>query len=222
MPTVKKDPKLPKSPGMGEVVFGAVLSLTLGALLAATHLAAAPVEKVREMPEEPEEGKVYVVEGAANPLQATHLTRKKELVLEARKGDYAFSEDELNIWTREAIKMGVPEGELFSIRAGVPNFRVQNGSVQILTENELHLLGSQRPLVLWLTGSVSKGGSGATFDAREINLGRLPVHRLPAKLQALVLKRFYAENLLPEDIAAALSKSASVKATENRIEVKFQ
>jgi hypothetical protein len=50
-------------PGPGEIVIGSILSVLLGALLAALFLAARPMKVVKEIPEEVESGVVYIIEG---------------------------------------------------------------------------------------------------------------------------------------------------------------
>ncbi len=90
-------------PSLVEVTLGAVLSLLLGAVLAAGYLIFVPVKTVREVPKEGEvkPGEVVFVEGSKSTARSAQWMRKRQLLVEGQSAEIAVVEDELNAWIAE-------------------------------------------------------------------------------------------------------------------------
>jgi hypothetical protein len=185
-----------KSPGVISAFVGAVLSLVLGAILAAVHLAAQPVEVLKTAPKEDEEaGKLYCVLGTPGSPSGRAWRTKHDALTENTRGEVVLTEAELNAWAENTFEPAKLEddvkGRTLMILAGAPNFRFVGTELQIALVNTFNFFGSEYPLVLQARGGFEKADSGWRFVADEARLGALPLHKVPA-LFPLLADRFGA------------------------------
>ena len=83
-------------PGMLEVLFGAFLSLLLGAVLAVCYLIAQPVQIGKTPDKEQPTSPVVYIKGNQDEDRAKQWLRKKQLFTE--NSSVEVNEDELNAW----------------------------------------------------------------------------------------------------------------------------
>ncbi len=216
MVTNKKLDRAQNGPGMVEVVFSVLLSLTLGVLLAALHLVFKPVEVVNKPPEELVAGQVYFVEGSVNSSKARQWTRKRQMLADGTSADVTFNEEELNAWmssaTSQAKKGADDEMALFEPER--VNFRIQSGALQVGLLGKLAAAGVTRDLVFQTRGAFVEGNDGYVFDAKEFYIGSLPAHKVPG-LAEFLIKRVIAAQELPEDLKETWRKLKLVAVEDN-------
>jgi hypothetical protein len=204
----KKMDRALNGPGMFEIVFGVILSLVLGVLLAALHLVFKPVEVAKKPPESPTPGQVYMIEGSVNSGKARQWTRKRQMLADGAAADVTFNEEELNAWMASATPQP-QKGALESADATyIPekvNFRIQGGVLQVGLLGKVVLLGMNRDLVFHTRGTFVEGGGGYEFSAEELYVGSLPTHKVPG-LTPFLIKRAMAAQALPEDLMATWKK----------------
>lgn len=196
------NPQSPASPSLFEVTLGALLSLFLGAVLAAGYLAAQPVETVRSLPKEPEEDKVYYVTGTARSSLGRQWLRKKQLLAEQGSFEIELNEDELNTWM--ASSESKPDGEQASgifVAKGI-NFRVHEGVLQIGLPCSFSLAGINRDIVVQARGDFERSGDEFAFEPDVLLIGRFDAARLPV-LGDLVYGWLMGRQAIPEDLSAA-------------------
>lgn len=204
----KKIERALKGPGFFEIIFGVVLSLTLGVLLAALHLVFKPVEVVAKPPETAVAGQVYFLEGSVNSSKSRQWMRKRQMLADGASADVTFSEEELNAWMASVTPQpqkgtaATPEALFAPERV---NFRIHDGVMQVGLLGKLSVLGMQRDMVFQTRGKFVKSDNGYVFAADELYLGSLPAHMLP-KLTPLIMERALAVQELPEDLKATWKK----------------
>lgn len=179
-----------KAPGVISVFIGAVLSITLGGLLAGLHLASQPVEVMKTAPKEaPPADKLYYVLGAPGSTAGKSWEAKHDLLSEARSGSVTVTEAELNAWSESTFKQvklsDAEKGSAFAILAGSPNFRIDGASLHVGLVNTAVFFGSEAPLVLQAQGNFARSGSSWRFVPSEARIGALPLHKIPALLSVL-------------------------------------
>lgn len=103
-------------------------------------------------------------------------------------------------------------GEMLAV--GEPNFRFHDGSVQITVPVSVNVLGLEQQLTVLAKGAFVKKGETFKFEAETLYLGSCPVQRVPF-LNSFVANKFLASQPVPEDIATAWSKVASVAVEGN-------
>jgi len=178
-----------KAPGVISVFIGAVLSISLGALLAGLHLASQPVEVMKSAPKEtPPADKLYYVLGASGAAGKS-WQMKRDLLAATGSGSVTLNEAELNGWsaaTFEQVKLSDEEKRsTLAILAGAPNFRIEGSSFHLGLVNTVNFFGTEAPLVVQAQGAFERSGQGWRFVAHEAKLGALPLHKLPALLPVL-------------------------------------
>lgn len=200
-------------PSLFELLLGILLSLTLGILLAGVVLSLRPVEIVQAPPAEPEAGAVYYVRGSANSQVGRMWQSKQQAFVDQVPGQIEFIEDELNLWARSALKEAPSNGKEPSswptLKLGTPNFRIQQGQLQISFEADLMVYGTQRVVVIQGTGTIESTGEGFAYVLSDFWIGSLHASRLPL-VGNFLAKRFFGAQALPEGLAApwqALSKA---------------
>lgn len=186
-----------KPPGVISVFIGAVLSVAVGAILAAVHLASQPVEVMKTAPKEaPPPEKLYLVLGESGGAGKAWQTKQDGL--EAGSGVISLKESELNAWSEATFEVAklddAQKNGTVMILAGVPNFRIEGSDLRVALVNTLNFFGSEAPLVLQARGGFEKGASGWRFVPSEARLGALPLHKIPALLPVLA-DRFGADRL---------------------------
>lgn len=177
--------KIPPVPGFFSIVFGALFSMFLGAVLAALHLALTPVEVLAAEPKEPEQGKVYFVSTA----KGGDWERKVAQLQNSSAGLVVrFNDAELSGWAGKIFEQFMLERdknedgrEARAKEAGrMASARIAGEQVQagIVLERKGALLAET--FVLQARGGFSRGPFGWRFDPNEVYAGSLPLHKLPA------------------------------------------
>ncbi len=169
----------PASPSLIEVTLGALLSLILGAVLAAGYLAAQPVETVRSLPKEPDEDKVYYVTGSARSSLGRQWLRKKQLLVEQGALEIELNEDELNTWMSSSESKPDGEAESGMVVARGINFRVDEGVLQIGLPCTFSLAGVTRDIVVQARGDFERSGDVYVFEPHTLLIGQFDAARLP-------------------------------------------
>ncbi|MCC5025320.1 MAG: hypothetical protein J6386_22190 [Candidatus Synoicihabitans palmerolidicus] len=201
---------------MIEVTFGAVLSVLLGAVLAAGYLIAQPVETVRSLPKEPDSDAVYYVKGSAKSAMGRQWLRKKQMLVEGGAVEIELSEDELNTWMSSSeMKPDAEEVTGFVTAKGI-NFRVNEGIMQIGLPCALSLPGFARDVVVQAKGGFEKGNDGYAFVPQSLMIGKLAMDRVPV-VGGFVAKRLMAAQEVPEDLQASWRTLNNVRVDGNSL-----
>lgn len=212
-----------KSPGVVGIVFGATLSVALGALLGLLNLVAQPVEIVRALPKEPVAGLLYYVKGDATGIGRAWEVKADQLAA-GRAGVFGFSETDLNAWsgaTFEEVKIEQTEKENSAMMiAGTPNFRLVEREVQVGTVNQLVFFGAEASLVLQARGGFVRTNGRWVFQPSEAYLGGLPLHRAPV-LAELVARRFGPTGTVPAAVEKVLASADKLEISEGELLVRL-
>lgn len=214
-----------RPPGVISVFIGAVLSVTLGGILATVHLASQPVEVMKAAPKEaPPPGKLYYVLGAPGSTAGKSWEVKRDALAAGTPGAVSFTEAELNAWsedTFEPAKLDDAEKKgTVMILAGAPNFRMDGATLHVGLVNTINFFGSETPLVLQAHGDFQKAGAGWRFAASEARLGALPLHKLPA-LMSVLADRFGAAQP-PAVVEKVLREAREVAVRDGALVVALQ
>ena len=203
-------------PSLTEVTVGALLSLALGGFLAAAYLIAQPVETVRSLPEEPEPGQVYFVEGSRQAPNQAQWMRKRQMLLAGEGGEIALSEAELNSLVASTQGGGAGnDGGLFQATAF--NFRVQDDQLQIAVPGTLQLFGLySQSLIMQARGGFTGKEGDFRYVAKEFMIGSFAAHRVPG-LTALLLSRLWPAEGLSEEFTAAWGHLQDVKVVGDQL-----
>jgi hypothetical protein len=216
MASNKKIERALKGPGLFEIIFGVILSLALGVLLAAVHLIFKPVEVVPKPPATAVAGQVYFIEGSVNSSKSRQWMRKRQMLADGASADVVFNEEELNAWMASMApqaQKGAPANPDTLFTPERVNFRIQNGSLQIGLLGKLNILGLNRDMVFQTRGKFVQGDNGFAFVADQLYIGSLPTHAVP-NLAPLIIERVLAAQALPEELKATWKKLKLV-AVEN-------
>jgi len=219
-------------PSVLEVFLGAALSLVLGVAAALVYLIVQPVQiGLPDSKAEPM-GPVTYVKGTQDEDHGKQWLRKKQLFTEGTSVD--LNEDELNAWITAGTepeppkaadtkppapgKPAEPAAASKLIQFGTQNFRIANKMLQIGTEGEIDLdmVGIKRSLILQTSGRFVKTAGGIAFVPEQFYIGSCPLHKLPG-VASFVFNHVMAEVKIPEDIAAAWKKLATVSIQENSL-----
>jgi len=187
------------TPGFFGIIFGISLSVLAGALLAAAHLAAKPVEVLTAEPKQPEPGVVYFVRGVKGgdwERKVAALNNSGSLV--------RFSEGELNSWAERLFEQyliktmsnGTPEGNAAAKgMADSLNLRLLGEDLQVglVLDRAVGSVGSK--LVVQARGQFTKGVLGWGYLPESGYVGALPLHKIPG---ALGLVTLYISMVAPE------------------------
>lgn len=200
-------------PSWTEVILGVVLSLVLGAALAAVYLVFKPVATVREMPKEPAEGVVYYLEGSRDSSKARDAMAKQTSFI--RGGTIVVNEEELNALAAAATapapkadpKAATPAAQ--SVAAGVPNFRIRDGVMQIGVPVSLNVAGFSQRVILQARGGFEKHGDVFVFAPSELYVGSCPLQNLPVA-KGIVMTKVLGAAKVPEELAAAWGNLSDV------------
>lgn len=222
----KKIEKALYGPSLTEVGLGAVLGLVAGVLAACVFLVFfKPVMPVKEMP--PKDKQVqgtiyYLLGGDSSAKSRTWSAKQKQFVAGT---SITVVEDELNAWAVSAFasaaapaaKAGEKPAENSAALKGIfnpgtPNFRIQDGKMQIGFKCILNWYGLTKEVMVLTTGVMVKSGDKFVFSAQTIYLGSCPVHLLPAVAGPLV------SHLIDKKKAPDAINSAWAKLTDATIE----
>lgn len=214
-------------PSWTEVILGAVLSIMLGAVIAAALLVARPVVTVRQPPKaaELDPKAVYYVQGARDSTKTRSALAKRKAFGEGQS--VTLAEDELNALaalppavlanaggeaptpsaaTPPAAKPAASEA---TFAPGSANLRIHDGGLQIAVPVTVNLLGLSPQIVVQARGVFAREADGFVFDPQSLYIGSLPVDRLPFAAR-YVRERLLAPPSIPADVQAAWAKLASV------------
>lgn len=204
-------------PSLLEVTLGAALSVALGAIVAAGYLAIQPVQTVRSLPAEPENGVVYYVTGAESGSARAQSMRKRQLLVEGATTEIRLTEQELNAWmaSSRANPEGEDEGQGLLAVDGV-NFRVAEDTLQIGLPCTFSLMGFTRSLIVQASGGFEKSGDRFVFEPEIVMIGGLAAHRLPV-LPGLLVGRLMAAQEIPEELSTAWAALNDVSVQGNEL-----
>lgn len=214
-------------PGWFEVIFGAVLSVALGVVLAAAYLIFKPVTQVKEVPKEPVAGTVYYIEGSHDSAKARRVVSKQKIFLQG--GSVSLTEDELNIAAMPAVAVPAPAPAKGSgkapapapvapppdssdlLSAGALNVRIHEGALQVSVPVRVRyaLVGLDATFLVQTTGTFVKEGDRFVYEPETMHLGSCPVQRLPM-ISGFVMGKFLGEQRFPADLVEAWGKLADV------------
>jgi hypothetical protein len=190
-------------PSWTEVIFGAVLSLALGVVLAAAYLVLKPVETVRELPKEPAAGVVYFIEGSRNAANAREVEAKQRALIEG--GSAVLNEEELNVLTAPPPKPKddtAAPAESKMVTPGALNFRIRESVLQVGLPLNLNVQGLEFTVILQTRGGFVKKGDTFAFVPDEFYLGSCPLQRLPF-IEGMLIKRIRAGVTIPAELTDA-------------------
>jgi hypothetical protein len=205
-------------PSWTEVIFGALLSIVLGVVLAAAHLITKPVATVKEMPKEPVAGTVYHIEGSKDATKGRSWMAKRQQLVAGMS--VTVSEEELNtavtaINTPAPKKAGAKEEPAAeptkpgAFTPGAPNFRIRDQELQIAVPVTINTLDLGLNVLVQARGDFEKQGDQFVFTPRTLLVGSCPVEKIPG-LTNVIMQKFVGAQKLPEDISGAWAKLANV------------
>ncbi len=227
-----------RAPSLVEIILGSILSVLLGAVVAATILVLKPVEVLKEAPKDKEldPAKVYYFEGRKEYTAGQRWRFKRDSLVQGHT--IRVNEDELNTWieeiyprlpvetkaaTKPKAKAGeatpkkAADGPLFSIETGTPNFRVTSDTLRIGVIYYINVFGNAFQIVVQSAGTFEKprrGDDPVFYKPSVLFVGSLPVHKL-LMLKPLILAQVIDTFEFPAELEAAWAKLAEVK-VENR------
>lgn len=208
-----------KAPGPLSACFSGLVTVALGSVLAALHLASLPVAVVRAEPKERVAGVRYFFEGASPG--SSDGWKGKFSALAEDGGEVSLSEGDLNGWARASFESVTLDEEAKKstvvIIAGTPNFRIKDDLLQVGLVNTFNFFGHEAPLVLQATGDFERGGIGWVFRPSEALIGQLPLHRVPAILP-LVASRFGGRDV-PAEVDRILNSAKEVAVRDGTLVV---
>lgn len=205
-------------PSWTEVILGAVLSLLLGVVLAATYLILKPVTVARELPKDAVAGAVYYIEGSRDSSKARQAGAKQKAFVEG--GSIVLNEDELNLLAAPSAAPATAKpdaaGEVAGATAGATtitpgalNFRIRESRLQIGMPLQVSVLGLQKRVIVQARGGFEKRGSTFGFAPEEFYVGSCPLQRLPV-VGGVVMKQIMARAAMPTELAEAWTKLSDV------------
>ena len=199
-------------PGPGEIILGSILSVLLGALLAAFFLAARPLKVVKAIPEEVESGVVYFVEGKKDYEASRRWMFKRDVFVQGQSVE--ATDGELNFWIGSVYPppaKGASDSAMFSV--GTPQFRIVDDELKIGALCRINI-GFVHEIGVQSAGGFVKDGDTFKFRPREMMVGGLPAHKL-GPLGTILFDRLAGAFVPPEDVAAAWAKLTDVHVEGN-------
>jgi len=204
-------------PSLTEVVIGAVLSVLIGAVLAAAWLVFKPVETVGALPKEPVAGQVYYIEGSNSSAKGRQWLRKRQLFAEGVA--VSVNEDELNAAVSSlAPPTGKQEEEKGMVVPGALNFRIHDNQLQIAAPVEVNVAGFMAKVQVSADGIFEQHGGKYVYVPEKLYVGSCPVERLPV-VPGLIFSRLMKTVTLPDDLTAAWDKLNHVAIDGTRLQL---
>jgi hypothetical protein len=201
-------------PSWFEVIFGALVSIVLGVVLAVGYFVFRPVTRVKEFPKDPVPGTVYYIEGSRDYSNARRLTAKQRFF--AKGGSVVVNEDELNTAANPVTAPVAPGSEPAAgpsaiLSPGSPNFRIHDGLLQITVPMRIKVdtIFLDQTVLVQATGTFVRQGDAFVFSPKSVYVGSCPVDRIPRAVN-FVMKKVFASQPVPPDIAASWGKLADV------------
>lgn len=200
-------------PGWFEVIFGALLSILLGLVLAVGYFVFRPVTRVKELPKDSIPGMVYYIEGSRDYANARRLTAKQRFF--AKGGSIVVNEDELNTAANPVTAPVAPGSEPAPppgfISSGAPNFRIHDGLLQITVPMRIKAdsFFVDQTVLVQATGTFVRRGEVFVFAPKTVFVGSCPIDRIPRAVD-FVMKKVFDSQPVPPEIAASWGKLADV------------
>ena len=204
-------------PSWTEVIFGALLSILLGGVLAAAYLITKPVTTVKEIPKEPVAGMVYHIEGSKDGTKGRSWVAKRQQLVAGLS--VMVSEEELNTAVTAAAppvpkKAGAKEEPAAETKPGAftpgaPNFRIRDQELQIAVPVTINTFDLGLNILVQARGDFEKQGEQFVFTPKSLLVGSCPVGKIPG-MTNIIMHKFVGAHKVPEDIAGAWAKLASV------------
>lgn len=216
-------------PSWSEVLFGAVLSALLGAVVGAVLLVLRPVTAEKDDPKEPKPGVVYYIEGTRDSNRGSAAAQKRTGFASGQS--VSVNEDELNALLAggpgadrpraDAAKgpeagKAAPAAEAGWVSVGKPNVRIRNGVMQIAAPVTVNALGLR--LTAQGRGGFVKRGEQFVFAPAELYLGSCPLQRIPV-LGSLVAAGLVSGTSIPDDLRAAWARARQVTIEGNALRI---
>jgi hypothetical protein len=191
-------------PSIFEILFGALASLLLGAVLAFAWLIGSGETAMNQPTEGARINPIPFVAGESTPPGNLNWERKQQAFLEGQSGQLAFTDTELNAWSSSTPDPAeTPVDPLLS--TGRLNFRIHDGMLQVSTLTTVTVLGQKLGGVLQSRGGFIATEAGLRFEPRETYFGSLAVHRFP-NVHRWLLTRVSRQPLVPEDVLGSWSR----------------
>jgi hypothetical protein len=229
-----------RAPSLFEIFFGSILSVVLGALLAATILILKPVEVLTEAPKDKtlDPTKIYYFQGSKEYTPSQRWRFKRDALVQGHS--VRLNEDEINTWIEDVYpKLPIelkktakpkPQGKAGAapakeadssqpfVQTGTPNFRLTSETLRMGVVYYVNLFGyASFQIVAQSEGTFEKPKDDADpiqFKPSTFYVGSLPVHKL-LMLKSLFFGRVLDTFEFPADVTGAWAKLADVK-VENR------
>jgi len=233
-----------RAPSLFELLFGSILSVLLGALLAATILILKPVEILTEAPKDKslDPTKIYFFQGSKEYTPSQRWRFKRDALVQGHA--VRLNEDEINTWVEDvypklAIEVkkpakpqakgkskdaAAPAKEADSsqpfIQTGTPNFRMTAETMRVGVVYYVNLFGyASFQVVAQAEGTFEKPKDETEpvkFVPSTFFLGSLPVHKL-LMLKNLIFARVVDTFEFPEDVKASWAKATEVKVVNREL-----
>ena len=230
MASLTKTERALRGPGVFEITLGVILSILLGAVLAAVYLVFKPVSSVKELPKEPVLGTIYFVQGSTDTSKSRQWMRKRQMLSEGGTADISFSEEELNAWIASVVpqapsvstaKPGATANDKQAANAPFvamdrPNFRIHDDVLQMGLPTTISALGFSLPVIMQTHGHFTHGQNGYVFVADELYVGSLPTQLIPG-LRDLIVNRLMDAEDIPADLRAAWGRLSLVAVEGNQL-----
>ena len=204
------------APSTLEIVLGSILSVILGAFLAAVFLTTRPMEVVKELPKEPKADVVYFVEGPKDYEASRRWTYKHDGFVQGQ--NIQATEGELNFWVTSAYPPPTKDKKTdATFSFGTPQFHIQDDELKVGTLCTFNFFGLfQHQFAVQAAGGFVKSGDHFVFHPREVLVGDLPAQRL-GPLGALIYAQVVNAFVPPEDVATAWKKLTDVHVEGNEL-----
>ena len=199
-------------PGWVEVIFGAILSFSLGIVLAFLFLTFSPVLKVKELPKEPAANTVYFIPGSRNSDKTRQLSAKQSAFLQGQS--VSFNEDELNALAapKEAPKptsLPVPANDK-TLSAAPLDFRIHDNLLQIGLPLHLNAMGVEHDIIVQARGGFEKIGETVVFQ------------NLPGGVADKLFARMLASANMPPEFIEAWRRVTDAKVDGSLVRLTMQ
>jgi hypothetical protein len=230
-----------RAPGLVEIFLGSILSVVLGAVVAAAILLLKPVEILKEAPKDKDldATKIYYFEGRKEYTAGQRWRFKRDSLLQGHS--VAVNEDELNTLIedvypklpvesaankpkpkakgKEPAKKKKDDGPQPFIQTGTPNFRLTRDSLRLGVVYYVNVFGYSFQVVAQTEGSFEKPKDDEEpiyYAPSKLYLGSLPVHKLLV-LKGLVFKQLVDTFEFPAEVEAAWAKLEDVSVVNREL-----
>jgi hypothetical protein len=232
-----------RAPSLFEIFISSILSVLLGAVIAATILILKPVEILTEAPKDKplDATKIYFFQGHKDYTPSLRWRFKRDSLVQGHS--VSMNEDELNTWIEDVYpkipleqaatkKPNVPakvkgkdaapvkpsDSSQPFIQTGTPNFRLTSETLRMGVVYYVNLFGyGSFEIVAQSEGTFEKPKDNKEpirYTPSTFYIGSLPVHKL-LMLKGPIFKRIVDTFEFPAELTEAWSKLADVK-VENR------